>query len=253
MIALTVPCATWAAAATSRCARPSRPTRTIACSYSCSASRLRRAARSTRRRSSAPNSSRARPWPICSASAIAANDSPAAIARLAASPTLRCNSASRSASPAVSRPQPFSRRGRDLLQLSRKAPDLSSRARQPPPSVAIVHSMMNDSTRRHGSMLAPVRRSCPPALRTRDRRVDRPLRRPIPHTPRLVTRRPLQRGPSQHHHQTSRNPDRDPRPELLLLGLLSPATQRPELRSLASLSRTRLDGLRPGNRHTPRQ
>ena len=49
-----------------------------------------------------PNSSRARLWPICSASALAANDSPAAIARLADSPTRRCKSASRSTSPAVS-------------------------------------------------------------------------------------------------------------------------------------------------------
>ena len=61
-IARTVPCATCAAAATSRCARPTRHARTTACSYSWSASRLRPAARSTRRSSSLPSSSRARPW-----------------------------------------------------------------------------------------------------------------------------------------------------------------------------------------------
>jgi hypothetical protein len=53
-------CLGCAAAATSRCARPSRPARTTATSCSCSASTCGCAARSTRRGTSGPSSSRAR-------------------------------------------------------------------------------------------------------------------------------------------------------------------------------------------------
>ena len=169
MIARTVPCATCAAAATSRCARPSRPARTTASSYSCSASRLRRAARSTRRRSSRPNSSRARPWPIRSASAIAANDSQRRSRGslphppYAASPRRarhRHPSAPASGQPPRSRSAPA----------LPKAPHRSLAHRYPTPLHPIVHLMVNRRPDEH----APRPRDRAQRLSTRPARDDPP-------------------------------------------------------------------------------
>jgi hypothetical protein len=84
-IARTVACAICAAVAMSRWASPSRVARAIAWWRSCSASRRRRAARSTRVSSSRESAVRACCCPRCSAWATAAMGCPEAMAAVAAS------------------------------------------------------------------------------------------------------------------------------------------------------------------------
>ena len=84
-IARTVPCAIWAAVAMSRWASPSRVPRAIVSRSSCSASRRRRAARSTRPSSSRESAVRAVCCPCWSAWATVAMGCPEAIAAVAAS------------------------------------------------------------------------------------------------------------------------------------------------------------------------
>ena len=166
-IARTVPCATCAAAATSRCARPTRHARTTACSYSRSASRLRPAARSTRRRSSLPSSSRARLWPSRSASAIDANESQPRLRdslprRPVAGGLPRAHHRHRSA-PAAAQP-----RRCDRFQLPRKLHIALLAHSHPGPWIATVQFMTSHHPDGHRLSSTTMHSNYPPARRTDD-------------------------------------------------------------------------------------